>query len=86
MTSPNRGSRFNQDPIDGCLVLNDGTATARVGRAVMLSASAASTVTLTLFSGATIDVNPQVGDNIYPFAVTEYVVNSGTISAAYNLF
>jgi len=38
-----------------------------------------------LEDSSTIAVNPVVGDNIYPFAVSKAVVNSGTVSAMYNL-
>ena len=53
--------------------------------AILITASAAANVTLTLEDGSTIAVNPVVGDNIYPFAVSKAVVNSGTVSAMYNL-
>ena len=54
-------------------------------RAILITASVIGTVTLTLSGGSTVVVNPQVGDNIYPFAVTKYVTGTATITAVYNL-
>lgn len=69
------------------LLLVAGVVTQQPGAAVMISASVTATaVALTLWSGAAVTVNPPVGDTIYPFEVTEYVVSSGTVTAAYNLF
>ena len=48
-------------------------------------ATALSNVTLTLQDGSTWAVNPAVGETIYPAAVVKAVVNSGTVSAMYNL-
>jgi len=54
-------------------------------RAILITASVIGTVTLTLSGSSTVVVNPQVGDNIYPFAVTKYVTGTATITAVYNL-
>lgn len=59
--------------------------TAPEGDAILISATSASLVTLTLASGNTIVVNPGVGDSIYPFRVTKAVTSGGSISAYYNL-
>lgn len=70
-----------------CLQLNAGAVTQAPGAAIMITASVTATaVALTLWSGNSITVNPPVGDTIYPFEVTKYVVSSGTVTAAYNLF
>lgn len=69
------------------LLLNAGAVTQQPGAAIMISVSvSAAAVALTLWSGNVINVNPPVGDTIYPFEVTKYVVSSGTVTAAYNLF
>ena len=66
--------------------LVDGVTTQRPGAAVMISASVAGTVTLTLLDGATIVVNPTVGDSIYPFQVVQATAGTAVVSAVYNLF
>jgi hypothetical protein len=58
---------------------------AAAGRSILITASVIGTVTLTLSGSGTVVVNPQVGDNIYPFAVTKYVTGTATITAVYNL-
>lgn len=68
------------------LQLTENTPTQRPGAAIQITASVAGTVTLTLVSGATIVVNPNVGDSIYPYQVIKATVGSATISAYYNLF
>lgn len=65
-------------------VTNNTTVTP--GQSILITASAASNVTITLPDATTVVVTPQVGDNIYPFATTKAVVNSGTVTSMYNLF
>lgn len=73
--------------IRDALALNDGVVTQRPGSRIQISASVTATaVTLTLYSGNTIVVNPAVGDNIYPYEVIKAVVTSGTVTGMYNLF
>lgn len=67
------------------VALTEATETQRPGAAIQISASGAGTVTLTLLSGATIVVNPQVGDNLYPYQVVKATVGTATIDAYYNL-
>lgn len=67
-------------------LLTEATDTQRPGAAIQITASVAGTVTLTLLSGNTIVVNPQVGDNLYPYQVTRATVGTATVSAYYNLF
>lgn len=52
----------------------------------MITVSGTGTVVLTLWSGANITVNPQVGDSIYPFEVTDYSVGTASGVVCYNLF
>lgn len=68
----------------GAALLTDDVA-ATAANSILITASVAGTVTLTMANGSTVVVNPQVGDNIYPFQVTKAHVTSGTISAMYNL-
>lgn len=65
-------------------LLNSGTVTQRVGSAILVSTTAAASVTLTLWQGGTVTVKP-AQDTIYPFQVTTAVVNSGTVGL-YNLY
>lgn len=69
---------------DSLNIINQGTATTsatsqRGSSAVHISAIAASSVTLTLWSGATITVRPAI-DTVYLFQCTGALVNSGTVS------
>lgn len=66
--------------------LSEDTITQRPGAAIQITATVAGSVTLTLNTGSTIVVNPQVGDNIYPYQVTKATVGTATITAYYNLF
>lgn len=68
------------------LLLSDGVVTQRPGAAIQISATVAGTVTLTLLNGVTIVVNPQVGDNLYPYQVVMATAGTATVSAYYNLF
>lgn len=88
MAGPLYNSRLNQDPITRAGALTEDTAidAAACGRSIMITASVAGTVTLTLFDGSTIVVNPAVGDNIYPFAVRKATKGTATITAYYNLY
>lgn len=72
--------------IAGALLLTENTVTQRPGAAIQITASVAGSVTLTLNDGTTIVVNPQVGDNIYPYQVLKATVGTATITAYYNLF
>lgn len=69
-----------------CLQLSNDTLTQQPGAAIQITASVAGTVTLLLWHGRTIVVNPQVGDNIYPYQVVKATSGTATISAYYNLF
>lgn len=73
-------------PIGGARALTENTAGMIPGRAILITASVAGTVTLTLQNGSTVIVNPAAGDNIYPFAVTKATVGTATITNYYNLF
>jgi hypothetical protein len=72
-------------PVTNAYALTENT-TGAPGRAIMITATGAGTVTLTLAGGTTIVVNPVVGDNIYPFAVSKATVGTATVGAYYNLF
>lgn len=74
-----------QGQVCDAVLLSNGVPTQRPGAAIMISASGAGTVTLTLQAGSTIVVNPAVGDSIFPFQVTQYRVGTATVTAAYNL-
>ena len=67
-------------------LLADGVQTQRPGAAIQITASVTGTVTLTLLSGATIVVNPPVGDSVYPYQVIMAKAGTATITAYYNLF
>lgn len=83
------GSNANYPTYRAAPVRNAGTITNNTAvdaaYAIQISASATANVTLTLEGGGTIIVHPAVGDNIYPYAVTKAVVNSGTVTDMYNL-
>jgi hypothetical protein len=68
----------------GAALLTDNVATT-AANSILITATVAGAVTLTLADGSTVVVNPQVGDNIYPFQVTKAHVTAGTITAMYNL-
>jgi hypothetical protein len=70
---------------DAALLAN-GVPTQRPGAAIQITASVAGTVILTLVSGATIVVNPPVGDSIYPYQVVMAAAGTATVTAYYNLF
>ncbi len=55
------------------------------GKAIMITASTAGSVTLTFNNGDTIVVTAQLGDNIYPFAVQKATVGTAVVTAYYNL-
>ena len=84
--------QFTTGPFAGGRVLNSGTADPLgAARGILLSCSADAKVTLTMNDNTSVVVFPQAGaagtgDNVYPFSVSEYVVNSGTIVSAYNLY
>lgn len=66
--------------------LANNVPTQQPGAAILITASVAGTVTLTLAGdGSTIVVNPSVGDSIYPFQVTKAVAGTATVTAYYNL-
>lgn len=67
------------------LALTDNVA-ARAGAAIQLTSSNSGTVTLTLWSGATLVVTVSPGDSIYPYQCTKYHAGTAVITAAYNLF
>jgi hypothetical protein len=69
--------------VNAASVANNTTVAA--GRSIQISASVAGSATLTLSGGTSLIVNFQVGDNIYPYAVTKIVLIAGTISHTYNL-
>ncbi len=73
------------NPIIGCALMTSAVAVTNPGRAIMITASVAGTVTLTLTNGSTIVVNPAVGDNIYPFAVMTATDGTATVTHYYNL-
>lgn len=72
--------------ICGAAQLTENTRTQRPGAAIQITASVAGSVTLTLNDDTTIVVNPQIGDNIYPYQVLKATVGTATITAYYNLF
>ena len=72
-------------PVQDAWLLTNSSAGQLPGQSVMITASVTGTVTLTLQSGNTIIVTVQVGDNIYPFACTNRVTGTATVSAVYNL-
>ena len=84
------GRLFVDGPITQATTISAGSP-GNPGRNILLSCSADAQVTLTLAnSGGTVVVYPQAGaagtgDNIYPFCVLSFVVNSGTIVSSYNL-
>ncbi len=85
MARPLNSSRMNPDPIESAVALTENTAVGMPGRAIMITASTAGTVTLTLQDGSIIVVNPVVGDNIYPFAVIKATVGTAVVTGYYNL-
>lgn len=68
-----------------CVKLTENTTTQQPGAAIQISATGAGTVILTLLSGATITVNVQVGDSIYPYQVTKATAGTATGLTYYNL-
>lgn len=72
--------------ISDCLLLTSDTTTQRPGAAIQITVSGVGTVTLTLWGGHTIVVNPQVGDSIYPYQVTKYTTGTAQGVVCYNLF
>lgn len=69
-----------------CALMSAGVATQTPGSAIQVTASVTGTVVLTLWSGATITVNPQVGDSIYPYQVKSYTAGTATVTACYSLY
>lgn len=65
--------------------LTDSTS-AQCGASIMITASVAGTVVLTLWSGASVTVTVAVGDSIYPFECTMFAAGTATVTRAYNLF
>lgn len=55
------------------------------GRGIAVVMSVAGTVTVTFASGATLVANAPVGTTILPFAATNVVQTTGTMTAAYKL-
>ncbi len=85
MGKPMNSSRFNPDPIESAVALTENTAVGAPGRAIMITASTAGTVTLTFADGSIIVVNPVIGDNIYPFAIVKATVGTAVVTNYYNL-
>lgn len=75
-----------QGQICDCALLTAGATTQAPGAAIMITVTGTGTVILTLWSGNSITVNPQVGDSIYPFQVKSYTVGTATGVTCYNLF
>lgn len=85
-TFPASGQRsWWQGQVADAVLLSNGVPTQRPGAAILITASVAGTVTLTLTAGSTIVVNPVIGDSIFPFQVTQYSAGTATVTAAYNL-
>lgn len=70
---------------DAALMAN-AVETQRPGAAIQITVTGTGTVTLVLWSGATIVVNPQVGDSIYPYQVKKYTAGTATGVVCYSLF
>lgn len=68
------------------VALSDDIDVQRPGAAIQITASVAGTVTLILLSGVSVVVNPQVGDNLYPYQVIRATAGTATVTAYYNLF
>ena len=75
-----------QGQISGCLLLSNATPTQRPGAAIQITVTSSGTITLTLWSGDTIVVNPQVGDSIYPYQVVRYDTGTADGVVCYNLY
>jgi hypothetical protein len=60
--------------------------TARAGAAIQITSSNSGSVTLTLWSGATIVVTVSPGDSIYPYQCTKFHAGTAAVVSAYNLF
>ncbi len=81
------GIRTNPGAVWKAAELTDNTPTTNPGHALMISASGAGAVTVTLMDNvSTVIVNVAVGDNIYPFSATNVHTGSATITKIYNLF
>lgn len=81
-------TQFASGPISGSFVVTSGVPV-QPGRCIQISVSEASVVTLTLTGGdgSEVVVNPNAaGDFVYPYAIKLAVVNSGTVTAMYNLY
>lgn len=70
--------------VQGAVAFADNTPVSAAD-AIQITASASGSVTLTLLSTQTIVVNPAVGDNIYPYAVTKAVAGTAVVVSYYNL-
>lgn len=70
----------------GAFPLSENTAVLTgAGSGIMITASVAGTVTLTLLDGSTVVVSVPVGSTIYPFQVIKATVGTATITSYYNL-
>ena len=69
-----------------CFLMSNATPTQRPGSAIQITVTTSGTITLTLWSGNTIVVNPQVGDSIYPYEVTMYTTGTAQGVVCYNLY
>lgn len=73
-------------PVQNSTTITASTANQQAGQALWITASVASTITITLPSGSTLPATLATGLTILPVAATNYVVNSGTITSAYNVW
>lgn len=73
-------------PVQNSATITADTPAQQAGQALWITASAASTITITLPSGSTLPATLASGLTILPVAATNYTVNSGTITSAYNVW
>lgn len=77
---PAKGSYY------GAVALTENTpAIGGAGVAILITATTAGTVTLTLLDSSTVVVTVPLGSTILPFMVTKATVGTATITGYYNL-